>query len=282
MRAVGIRNPLFIASVILAVAIIAAFSLACFISTHTESADESAGGLLQMILGSAASAVGDELYEMADRYFHRGVGHVQHVQTDDIFLRVSRRVTPEDHTHLSEGREMLEIMPWLRFATKVDPGNIEAYSVALHWLLREGLIGEAREVLREAIENNPSDYRVYLEGGLFYLRSSDTSLAARYLDRSFHYWPLPLAGDSEEAIFDLGAMLSYRAFVHQLAGEYARAAEMLRRELSLFPRRTGLADTIAKLESGQPDYEQLGRMRALISRSSFDHDHCDDGEHHHH
>lgn len=257
------------------------FSLSCLISTEMDHAG-TASLSWDAIFGAASSAIGDEFYHMADRYYHRGVGHSRDVHIDDVFLRASRIVTPERHVHLEGESEVLEIMPWLRFATRVDPGNIEAYSVAIHWLLRAGLVQEAREVLMEALRNNYDDYRAYLEAAVFNFRTSNSSRAGRYLDRALEIWPSTLEAESEEALHDLALIHSYRAFVHQLDGELEAAAEILRREYELFPRRTGLAATIHRLEQGEVDHEQLERTWKAITRSRFEHEHCEDHNHHEH
>ncbi len=259
---------------------IGSFSLSCLISTEVD-VRETASLSWSAIFGAASSAIGDEFYHMADRYYHRGVGHARHVHTDDVFLRLSRIVTPEKHAHLEGESEVVEIIPWLRFATRVDPNNIEAYSVAIHWLMRTELIDEAREVLMEALQNNTDDYRVYVEAALFNFRTSNSVRAARYLDRAREIWPRPLASESEEAVQDLAVIYSYRAFVHQLEGELDVAAKMLRREYELFPARARLAATIRRLEQGEVDKEQLERTWRAITRSRLD-DECTDHHHHHH
>jgi len=58
--------------------------------------------------------------------------------------------------------------------------------VAAYWLAEEGRRPDlAEQVLNEALRNNPSDYRVYLEKGNLALGEGKYGKAARFLDAAF-------------------------------------------------------------------------------------------------
>jgi len=124
-----------------------------------------AGSVAIKALGASRVAVGDQLYANADRTFHMGVGVYRRRAFTSGFMRLARAIAPEEHVHL-HAESVNEIVPWLYFATRADPHNVEAYVVAAFWLAGEGNRPDlAEHVLDEARANNPKDYRVYLEKG---------------------------------------------------------------------------------------------------------------------
>lgn len=122
--------------------------------------------------GATRMAVGNQLYANADRAFHMGVGVYRRPAFTSGFMRLAQAIMPEGIAHLhADG--VNEMVPWLYFATRADPHNVEAYVVAAFWLAGEGGRPDlAERVLNEARANNPKDYRVYQEKGRLALKAA--------------------------------------------------------------------------------------------------------------
>lgn len=203
------------AALLMTVLLLAAFSLACAL-VEPESGPTD-GGWVERLLGSTRVALGGQCYEQADRYFHRGVGHTTTKAFDDPFQRVARRITPEEHQHTA-GFEVGEIMPWLRWTTRMDPHNVEAYLVAAYWAA--GPLGQqdaAERIYREALRVNPGDYRVVYDWARWALRHGDRDRAARLLDSALRCWPAPVGAADRQAQLDRQGMLEFRAALRRPA-----------------------------------------------------------------
>jgi hypothetical protein len=92
-----------------------------------------------------------------------------------------RHFIPNRHTHLDEGGptddlsssdKVREILPWLELSAKLDPENIQTYTVTAYWL-RERMhkVAEANQVLLEGLRNNPDSYDILFELGRLYSES---------------------------------------------------------------------------------------------------------------
>jgi len=89
-----------------------------------------------------------------------------------------RHFIPNRHTHLDEGGptddlstsdNVREILPWLKLSAKLDPDNVQTYTVTAYWLRsRMDKVAEANQVLLEGLRNNPDSYEILFELGRLY------------------------------------------------------------------------------------------------------------------
>ena len=231
----------------------AAFCIACRLladpsineSTHEKS-------IAAVLLGDSRAAVADGLYKQADTYFHKGVPYLhQKAFTNSWFQFLGERIAPTGHVH-TEGKAINEIMPWLRFATRMDPRNVEPWLVAAFWLAVESGHPElAEEVLTEAQQHNPRSYRIQLEKGRLYLKQKRVKQSIRAFDRGLRLWPGYESPEDEDARTGKASLLMYRALLHEAERRPRRAIEAYRDILTLFPERTNLIQRIAALERGR-------------------------------
>ena len=206
-----------------------------------------AGSVALKALGASRIAVGDQLYEAADRTFHKGVGVYRRSAFTGWFTRLGRAVTPEGHVHL-QAEGVNELVPWLYLATRADPHNVEAYVVAAFWLAGEGGRPDlAERVLDEARANNPRDYHVYQEKGRLALKKGSLIEAARAFDAAGALWELDSGPDKIQARLDRAEMLVCRGLLYEESGDVPRALTCYRNMLALFPGRLGIRERVAEL-----------------------------------
>lgn len=226
------------------------FALACRLLSmpdrpvliNAEFADKMLGGIRTEISGG--------LYEQADLVFHKGIGHAPGGKFTDWFARMRRQVAPHGHLHLHD-EGILEIMPWLFFATRADSGNITAYAVAAYWLAGPAGRPElAEKVLNEALRNNPGDYRVYMEKGRLALKEGRYKKAARYLDAACSRLKERPGADDDQQKFDSAEIMVYRGLLHEMQGSPENAARCYREIMRLFPGRLNLKERMVELEKG--------------------------------
>lgn len=261
------------------------FALAARLTSRPEFARDTAPSAWNQIFGGATSVLSRDLYQVADRYFHKGVGHQQKKAFDDPFQKLEELVSPSEHAHLSSDGGVLEIMPWLSLATKVDPNNIEAYQVASYWLKTAGKLDQAEKVLNDAIADNPDDYRLRIELALLAAARDNRDAAAKQLDLALKLWPQPLDANEDEARLDLGRALQYRALIYQLEGEDAAALPLLERELEIFLGRHGTEAEIEAIRSATVDRQQIEKKWLILQEDkrecSRGHNEHDDHGHDH-
>ena len=258
MKGPWVRAGIWVA-LFLAVMWGAAFALCCRLASkplmpgdETDSpamagSPATAGSVAIKALGASRVAVGDQLYANADRTFHRGVGVYRRPAFTNGFMRLARAIAPEGHVHL-QAEDVNEMVPWLYFATRANPHNVEAYVVAAFWLAGEGGRPDlAERVLNEARANNPKDYRVYLEKGRLALKRGALTEAARAFDAAGRLWERDPGPDKIQAQLDRAEMLVYRGLLYEEGGDVPRALTCYRDMLALFPGRVGIRERMAEL-----------------------------------
>ena len=255
---------------------ILAFSLVAriFISLPV---DDSAGeSPLDRILTAGRAGIGADLYRQADIYFHKGVAFTRPPPLPhDPFRQLLDVVAPEAVVHL-DGQNIREIMPWLRFTTRIDPHNIEAYLVTAFWLSEEAQRPDvAHEVLREALRLNPGTYDLYLGRGKIFLRQKQFSAALQSLSAALRCWPqTPVAAKPEDLTFDRAEILTYRALVFEILDQPTDAIHDLEEVLTLFPSRIHFRDRIADLAAGRKSLTSAFQMTdTLLKTRPPDDDH---------
>ena len=245
-----------------------AFILLCRIDTATamSSHARAEASITDLLFSSSRVALGNDFYRRADVYFHKGIEYSRPpARRGDPFRRLVDAVAPEGHLHTT-GDAAKEIMPWLRLATRMDPHNVEAYLVMAFWLAtgvdRPDL---ALQVLTEAQNNNPGNYRVLLEKGRLMLRNQDFARAGQALDLALKQWPGPGAdADETQARLDRAVILTLRALLHEHAGEFGVAASMLAEVLAIFPDRVQINQRITELRAGRPCLQKASSLMSTM------------------
>jgi len=201
------------------------------------------------LLSEGRLALHHEAYEMADTYFHKGVGHLHETAFHDHpFQRVRREVAPDRHVHL-HGADVREILPWLWMAIRMDPSDVETRLVTAFWLAHgAGRPDLAEQVLREARVNTPGSVEVQLELGRLYLRQGRLADARRAFDAGLTFWPGKNKPDSREAGQDRAGLLLYRALLYEIEGKAQQAVRQYEEILALFPDRVHLRRRIEALQ----------------------------------
>jgi len=261
----------------------AAFALACRLAELDFQAAQAEDSVAGRLLVASRRVAGEHLVEMADQYFHQGVPHLHERALHDVFQRWRDQISPTAHRHPRE-RGIHEIMPWLRFATAVDPDNVEAFVTAAYWLAGQGGRPDvAEQVLREAQQLHPRDYRIYQERGRIYLLQRKGPEAARAFDAALLLWPSGLDSEEDAVRSDLGQIIAYRAFLCEVEGNEDRALELFKRAAAMFPDNKALRRRVSALEQGEPsrkwaqkNWDQLFAAPSC-AREGHDHDHDEDG-----
>jgi tetratricopeptide (TPR) repeat protein len=244
-----------------------AFTLACRLSGRPDLQKSVDGGMIAKLLGDTRFEISRQFYKQADSVFHKGIGPRRAVAFKDWFARMEDEVSPSGHLHLhKEG--VLEIMPWLYFSTHADRGNVNSYIVAAYWLAGEAKRPDlAEQVLNEAGQNNPSDYRVYMEKGKLALKEENYAKAARFLEAALTFLPgntqpdkvypptaAPEVSQAESMAtrdqkhIDLAEILTYRGFLYEISHNPTNALHYYREVTRMFPGKTGLKKRITELE----------------------------------
>ncbi|MGQ9663594.1 MAG: tetratricopeptide repeat protein, partial [Kiritimatiellia bacterium] len=216
-RRTGLTNDRFLVGAGTLSLIGVSFTLSCLLVAAHPTQNESQGrSIAAALLGESRLALSGHFYEMADTYFHRGVGHVhEEAFSDGFFQKIHKQFSPREHVHV-KGRQINEIMPWLKLAIRMDPHNVELYTVAAFWLATEGRRPDtALDVLRQALANNPYCYQAQLELGRIYLQMGKLSEAKRAFDAGLAFWEKAAKKESSDAHWDRAALLLYRALLHE-------------------------------------------------------------------
>ena len=236
------------------------------------------------ILGPARSLLSNGLYERADVYFHKGAEHSEDVAFRGFFQKWKDAICPNKHAH-AEGREIKEILPWLRLATQSDPHNVEVFLVAAYWLNGECQRTDlAIEAIQEAIEKNPDRYELQQEMGRLHLHLDKFSESLSSMEKALSLLASTQQQDPEQAAIDLSFILSTRSYLYEALGDQEMAVDSTREVLALHPSPF-FSERLEKLQSSPLDPEAAkARLRELFHKTHScerceheDHDH--DGEH---
>ena len=231
------------------------------------------------VLGRATGLLAEDLVETADKTFHRGRPHYRDKAFEDHYYQVIKRsVSPVVHLHL-EGREIREIIPWLRLAVMLEPHNVDNYLVASYWLGKSGDVAAALRVLREAQVNNPESYLVYLGKGRFFAKGDNKEEAGRAYDTALALWPGEKGSTDAETRQDLREILATRAVLFGLQGDAQKTLEMMKTLVALFPGKSRpFKDQITAIEQGT-DVRELAQARWNVIRVKEYHLFCEESHH---
>lgn len=249
-----------------------AFTLACRLVPSLPE-DASTRDFASLLVGGGRQALSLSLFNEADRYFHKGVGHLEsRVTPHRLFSHWQDAITPQGHAH-ADGLQSAEILPWLKLAARADPGNVDAFLVSAFWaesgLHRSDL---ALQILEEARRLNPSDYRVPLEMARLAIRSGRYPPARTSLECALQLQSAR-PGDTtpREASLDRAEILSFLGFISELNGQRAYAVDCFKNALAIFPDRSYIRERVATLEAGrEPTDSAASLMEKLTRRSTQD------------
>ncbi|HIE10182.1 MAG TPA: hypothetical protein EYP62_01040 [Kiritimatiellae bacterium] len=234
---------------------VAAFATLCSLDDYLYSLRRGEEGILDYLLSGSRKALSGSFYEMADMYFHCGVPHKGPRAFGDLFQKWRSAISPERHVHI-HGRQVREILPWLRLATLADPHNVEAYLVAAYSLATDcGRPDLALRVMGQAIRHNPKEFRLYAEAARLHMMLQDKDSAARMLDAGMRLWPGEHDPADREIRLELARMLSYRGFLYELDGDVHQALKVFERSLEMFPGNHALQERVAALRAGRLNRE---------------------------
>jgi tetratricopeptide (TPR) repeat protein len=270
------RSPVALAGTVLLATWGTAFVLACrLVPSGTGPADP---GLMSLLVGEGRQALSLTFFTEADRYFHKGVEHLEtRIATRTLFQQWQDAMTPQQHAH-AEGPSSAEILPWLKLAARADPRNIDAFLVSAFWaehgLHRPDL---AETILQEAQRLNPGDYRIPLEVARHAIRAGRLDAARTSLEAAlrFQAGTLPNPAEDRPSALDRAEILVFLGFLNELNGGRREAINCFKNALAIFPERTYIRERIALLESGQAPPDAPGSLLKHLTRQSA-HDACND------
>lgn len=273
-------SPVFKACSALALLVGCAFSLSCVLSGYAVLTPGETVSVTERLLGDARFALSKMMYTRADVFFHKGVSYHRDKAFNDPFQALKEKISPFAHKHL-HGMEVKEIMPWLRMAMKINPGDPAAGTVAAFWLATDcGRPDLAEKVLDETRRNAPGDYRVYLEQGRLFLKTGREDRAAKAFDIVIRLCSDDELKDDSQVFLDLAEALTYRGLIHESKGDISSAVSAYKRVLRMFPDREGLRNRLAALSGGSETEvkpadlwdDMLSRRRHVCDQEQ-DHDH---------
>ena len=230
------------------------------------------------ILGPARSLLSAELYERADLYFHKGVPHHKKEAFNDFFKNWKEQISPTKHAH-AQGQETMEIMPWLRMATRSDPHNMEAYLVASYWMEQNNNLHLAQRIMDEAIRKNPKRYEPHKELGRLYTVNNQYDKAIESLQTALKKMGTP---KSEQAQIDQSSIYSTMSFLYESTENCDGAIKATEAFLRLNPDNPTFTERLATLRTGVTNPgESKKRLQMIFSKSNEDHEHEHAHEHAH-
>ncbi len=168
----------------------------------------------------------------------------------NILFRVGRAIPVHTHKHLY-GNEERELIPWLYYAVKLNPHNIEAYVVGGYWVgSRLGRVDEALNFLMEGIRYNPNVWQIYSEiGNLYFHQKKDYQQAVKFYSKAASL----IEFDQDADKYDKSHIFTFLGASYENIGRFDKALEYYRLDTALFPVHEGIAERIKKLE------EKLGK-----------------------
>ncbi len=255
-------------------------SLACRLAALPVFSETGAGTgtVAQQILGRTTSAFADySFYQEADGFYHKGRSHyVDTAFTNDFFQAMRRQIAPVGHAH-AQGKEVKDVLAWLRIAISLDPANTEYSLVAAYWLQRElGMTDAALEVLRESSAANPGAYEPYIGRGRLYARIGDRERSRKAYEMALARWPGGDDPNDEDPKIAKREILLRLSIICEVEGDIQDAISYLRQIVAVFPdssRRAG--ERAAMLERGElPPLSAIERWN--VATRAEDHHFCEE------
>ncbi len=208
------------------------------------------GSLVARLFGSSRTILSRHLFLEADRYFHKGIRiRSERAFSNALLIQWADQIAPNHHEEV-EGSAISEIMPWLQMSIASDPQNFEAWAAAGYWLLQQGNMTAAVNLMKDGQRQNLADYRFFSALGQLFFFNRDYLFALDELSRAQELWPLFKLESEEDHQRGMGEILTFQAGIQEAMGRRDAALEKYRTLFKMFPLRTHLSDRIAELEAG--------------------------------
>jgi len=239
--------------------------------------------LLYKIFGETKKILSVQAYITGDEYFHGGVSryfieeskrvkcmqiehatheyddhacecehHNKYLHKEDEVAGISRfNILPYvgeivhvgKHIHL-RGEEEKEMLPWFRYAVRLDPQNIEAYRLGGYWVGRRmGKVDEGIKFLKEGILHNPGSWKLYAQlADIYFWEKEDYDEALLNYEKA-----LTRLNDANSTKFDKRLVYDYAASCCEKLGNIPGALEFYKKILLYFPNDEKLREKIITL-----------------------------------
>ncbi len=142
-----------------------------------------------------------------------------------------------------------EILPWLKFASVLNPEDVRTYVVAAYWLReRMGKVAEAEQVLREGLRHNPLHPELLVElGRLTWEAHNDSDRARNIWELGLKKWKETEGMKPEPDLFLLRNILINLAGMEEKLGNTEAAIHYHETLLPIAPVPEVTRENIAKL-----------------------------------
>jgi tetratricopeptide (TPR) repeat protein len=163
---------------------------------------------------------------------------------------MNHRLNPTDHAHLGGGDER-EMLPWLRMASELDPGNTQNFTIPAYWLrTRLGRVDEAEALLREGLRHNPGRADLLYDLGVIQLENrKDPARARNLLELALARWQAEQAGTARPDNILAEAILARLVLIERGAGNLRRTLEHLEALEKITPRPEPIREQIQELRN---------------------------------
>jgi hypothetical protein len=171
---------------------------------------------------------------------HHGEGALGY---DHFLYRQYVKVASTAHVHL---RRREEIVPWLYASVKLNPGNERAVVVTAYWLGEQlGRPREAEKVLRAALDERPSSWRLHAELGWLHYRQGRYGPALRQCSSAITLFKP--GDDAEQARLDLAELWRLAGACQEALGDLGRAVACAEQVAALVPENHAACDRLERL-----------------------------------
>ncbi|MBN1353816.1 MAG: tetratricopeptide repeat protein [Candidatus Omnitrophica bacterium] len=238
--------------------------------------------VLSKIFGGFKEYLSDMSFVRADVYFHGGIynmgkcehgpckenlhvaGEAEHAHehrenhghdlpdkigpNSNILLELGKAIGITEHRHLS-GNEEKEIVPWIYYSVKLNPHNIEAYSVGAFWLaIKLKNPDKAITLLKEGVTANPDSWEIYtMLGYIYFIVEKNYANAENFLEKAKKF------GDAQKVDkFEKRRIYTLLAEIYIKKGRETEAIELYKELLELFPEDETLRKKISGLNLTAP------------------------------
>jgi len=194
----------------------------------------------------------DHACECEHHHEHECKDHQEQLHKEDKIVGISKfNILPYvgeivhvgKHVHLM-GEEEKEMLPWFRYAVRLDPQNIEAYKVGGYWIGRHmSKADEGIKFLKEGILHNPGSWELHTQlANIYFWEKEDYDKALLNYEKA-----LTRLNDTNSDKFDKRLVYDYTAFCFEKLGNIPRAVGLYRKLLSDFPNDERLRKKIITL-----------------------------------